>query len=151
MSVTVSYKGRLGNNILQYLMGKYLSHKFDLKLKTDLIVLNDDFEINNSEGGRCIDEIFEVNDDNILEILSMKKIDKGLCLNGYFQNKNIFQNEEIFYFYRNSIVPKKIENPSDLFVHVRLGDIKDDFNLPYQYYENQISKINYNDCFLIIG
>ena len=148
MSVLVNYSGRLGNNILQYLMGKYIAHKFDLKLKTDPVGLNDDFEIRYDEGGRCLEEMIEVNDDNILEILSMDIIDKGVNLNGFFQKKAIFQNEDIVSFYKDSLVPKKIDNTSDLFIHVRLGDIEDTFNLPYEYYENQISKINYNDCFL---
>ena len=148
MSVLVNYAGRLGNNILQYCMGSYLAHKFDLKLKTDPIGLNDDFEIRYNEGGRCLEEMIEANDDNILEILSMDSIDKGIHVNGFFQNKAIFQNEDIISFYKDSLVPKKIDNTSDLFIHVRLGDIKDDFNLPYRYYEDQISKIDYNDCFL---
>lgn len=148
MSVIVSYSGRLGNNILQYLMGKYIAYKFDLNLKTAPIGLNNDFEIINNQGGRSIDEIMEVNDENILEILSQEKIDKGIHLSGYFQSKQIFQNEQIVSFYKNSLIPHKIENTADLFIHVRLGDIADKFNLPYEYYEDQISKIDYKDCFL---
>ena len=129
-------------------MGKYIAHKFDLKLKTDPIDLNNDFEIMHNEGGRSIDEMIEVNDENILEILSQEKIDKGIHLNGYFQNKQIFQNEKITSFYRNSLIPNKINNTVDLFIHVRLGDIADKFNLPYKYYEDQISKIDFQDCFL---
>ena len=101
MSVLVNYKGRLGNNILQYCMASYLAHKFDLRLKTDPVELNDDFEIHYDDGTRCLEEMIEVNDDNILEILSMDSIDKGIRLNGFFQNKTIFQNEDITSFYKD--------------------------------------------------
>lgn len=147
MSVLVDYAGRLGNNILQYCMASYLSYKFDLSLNKSLD-LNDDFEINQKEGGRSLENHIEVNDDNLQEILARKSIDSGIRVKGWFSSRYVFENEEIISYYKKCIVPKKIDNTSDLFVHVRLGDIDKKFNLPYTYYEDQISKINYNDCFL---
>jgi hypothetical protein len=110
--------------------------------------LNEDFEINQKEGGRSLENHIEVNDDNLQEILARKSIDSGIRVNGWFSSRYVFENEEIISYYKKCIVPKKIDNPSDLFVHVRLGDINKKFNLPYEYYKNQISKIDYNDCFL---
>ena len=147
MSVLVHYSGRLGNNILQYCMGSYLAHKFNLFFDKHLD-LNDDFEINKKESGRSIGNHIEVNDDNLQELLSKKSIDSGIKLNGWFSSKYIFENEEILFHYRNCIIPKYVDNTSDLFVHVRLGDIDNKFNLPYDYYHQQISSTSYNNCFI---
>lgn len=147
MSVKINYLGRLGNNILQYLMGQFLAVKFNLSFD-ETINLNDDFDVKKYENGRSFDNVLEINDDNIISYLEKETIDHGIWLNGYFQNKEIFLRQEVIDFYRNTIVPKSINNPSDLFVHVRLGDIQNNFNLPYFYYKNQLSKINYNTCFL---
>lgn len=147
MSVSVNFKGRLGNNILQYLMGQYISDKFDLHFDS-YIDLNDDFEIKRTSGSRFFENKVELNDDNIFYFLEKRNIDHGFLLNGYFQNKNIFDNQNLVDFYRERIVPKFIENPSHLFIHVRLGDIENKFNLPYKYYYDQISKIDYKDSFL---
>jgi hypothetical protein len=147
MSVLVNYAGRLGNNILQYCMGSYLAYKFDLSFDKCLD-LNGDFEINNKEGGRSLESHIEVNDENLQDILSRNSIDSGIILNGWFQSKHIFENEEILSYYKKCIVPKHIDNTSDLFVHVRLGDIDKEFNLPYEYYYQQMSYANYYDCFI---
>lgn len=147
MSVKINYLGRLGNNILQYLMASYLSSKFDLALDqpTDL---NDDFEINKHEGGRHLENVVEVNDSNVMEFLEKDSINHGLLVNGFFQNKDIFLRQDVLDFYRKTIIPKYIPNTSDLFVHIRLGDTEDKSNLPYEYYENQMNKIEYHTCLL---
>ena len=147
MSVMVNYAGRLGNNILQYCMASYLAKKFNLSFSKELD-LNDDFQINGNIDGRSFENHLEVNDENIKDVLSMSSIDRGIFLSGWFQDKSIFENEEILEHYRKSIIPNPIENPSELFVHVRLGDIDKEFNLPYSYYHKQICQIQYTDCFV---
>ena len=147
MTVKITYLGRLGNNILQYLMARYLANKFDLILD-QTIDLNDDFEISAQKGSRHFENLVHVNNDNIMEFLSKERINHGLLLNGYFQNKEIFLNQDILNFYRQTLIPKHIPNTSNLFIHVRLGDISGKLNLPYEYYENQMNKIEYHTCFL---
>jgi hypothetical protein len=144
MSISINYRGRLCNNIIQYLVGQYLSNKFDMKFDSD-INLEPSFNVIKTSGSKTFLNQKIVDDSNILDYLNLETLSSNLLLNGFFQKKEIFLNKHFLNFCKNSIIPKKIENKPDLFVHVRLGDVEQhSMNLPFEYYKNQIDKISYN-------
>jgi hypothetical protein len=145
MSLEINYIGRLGNNILQYLMGQYLSHKFNLQFNAEL-ESNDDFIIHKTSGSKNYSCKVEVNDSNIFDIINTENIKHGIHLNGYFHDRKIFENKHIINFYKSRIIFKPLNGVYDLFAHVRLGDIDNRHNLPYEYYHEQIEKVPYEKC-----
>jgi hypothetical protein len=149
MSIVVHYRGDLCNNLLEYSVAQFLSKKFNLVLNAD-IALGDDFLINKCSGLNTYNNYIEVNDNNILEIFNKSKedINCGLSLNGFFQQKEIFGNEEFKNFIKECIIPKPL-NTADTLVHIRLGDVEQYcMNLPYEYYHNQLLKINYQNIII---
>ena len=143
MSVEIQYHGRLGNNIIQYLVGQYFAKKFNLQFN-NTIDLNQDFEIETFSGSNIYTNKIEINDKNVIDYVNKNTLDCGIILNGFFQLKELFKNNEFLNFCKICLKPKKIDDNIDLFVHIRLGDVEGaNMNLPYEYYEQQIDKINY--------
>lgn len=153
MSVKVLYSKHhrhtsLGNNILQYLAGNYFSKKYDLMMESDVDLDKNYFDINKCKSTKKYENYIEINDNNILYFLNNKDyvLESGVLVNGFFQQKEIFENSDYLNYSRSSIIPKIPKSSNiDLFVHVRLNDISDaKFNLPFDYYDNQIQKIKYD-------
>jgi hypothetical protein len=148
MSVDVQYHGRLGNNIIQYLVGQYFSKKFNLRFNNN-IDLNEHFDIKIFSGLKEYNDKIEINDNNIIDYLNKNSLDCGIIVNGFFQLKELFKNKEFFNFCNVCLKPKKIDDVIDLFIHVRLGDIEQvNMNLPYEYYKEQIDKINHKNILI---
>lgn len=157
MSVEVLYSKHhrhtsLGNNILQYLVGNYFSKKYDLMMESEIDLDKNYFYVNKCESTKKYENRTEINDNNILYFLNNKNyvLESGIKVNGFFQQKEIFEDSDYLNCSRTSIIPKTLQSDNvDLFVHVRLNDISDaKFNLPFEYYDNQIKKINYDSMAL---
>jgi hypothetical protein len=115
--ISITYRGRLGNQIFQYILAQILSEEFDQKIITQ----SPDFSFNKSDTGSEViyDETIIVDDKNYREILKLEDIQKNLHLNGFFQNKSFikdYQNKIIQYLN----IPK--ETKKGIFIHYRLGD-----------------------------
>jgi len=146
-SVRIQYDGRLGNHVLIYLMAQYIAEKYNLYFDQNLWNnnFNDHFIVNKFSGNIIYDQFYTVNDDNIMTFLQQKTLCKGVYLiNGFFQSPEIFKINNLIESYKKYIIPKTLECKNDLFVHVRLGDIKNKFSLPYEYYKKSIEKIKFN-------
>jgi hypothetical protein len=116
--ISIEYNnGRLGNRILKYALARILSEKFNQKIITNPPY----FPFKKSDTGSEIiyDETIILDDENFLEILNLKNIEKNLHLKGFFQNKSFILN------YKNEIknildIPSETKN--GIFIHYRLGD-----------------------------
>jgi hypothetical protein len=145
MSVKLLYRGRLANQLLIYLMGQYFAEKNNLVFNENIESpeMNANFQINKICGMWSYDSFIEIDDTNFQNYLDAN-IHQGVYLTGQFQMPGIFRRDDIVKKYKSYIIPQKIEPIHDLFIHIRLGDISEKFGLPVSYYEQQISKINFN-------
>ncbi len=145
MSVSITYRGRLGNNIVTYLMAQYLAHKNDLVFENSLPEnIDSDFIVNRISGKKTYDNFVEIVDANVLYYINTP-IQSNIHVNDYFQWKEIFEQEDVVNKYKTYIIPKPIETNCDLFVGVRLGDIKNVVSLPFEYYSETIEKIDFKN------
>jgi hypothetical protein len=149
--VTIEYKGRLGNNMFQYISAYFFAKKFGLSLMT--LPIHSDlhfgefFNLNNCYGDIINSPSVIITDDNFLEYLKQTDIPKAhyiFC--GYFQNKNFimdYENEIIKYF-------RPINNKIDeVFVVYRIGDIIDTPKmLSIEYYRKCLNKITFNSGYI---
>lgn len=139
----------MGNYIIIYLLSQFFAEKYNLvseEFPHNQYNLKNDFNINYFCGEKFFKEEILINDDNVLDLLSCDIIEKKIILQGgFFQKKEIFSNSVFSEKVQKYIKPIKINDiKHDLFVHVRLGDVKNSKSLPYEYYKNQIKKINFN-------
>lgn len=149
-SVHINYYGGLGNNILMYLMGQYIAEKYNLLFDNKIQNINDHgssnfydcFDVLYFSGSETHSETLKVTDDNIIDFLKNEKINSNIILDGFFQSPEILKDLKIVSHYKKYIRPKEASG-FDLFVHIRLGDIKFKYSLPYEYYDEQIQKIKY--------
>jgi len=157
MSVKINYSAHhrhtsLGNNILQYLMGQYCAIKFNLLFDCEININKNYFNVNKYSGNNNYNNLIEINDNNCLNIFNKNyEINNcGISIKGYFQKKELFENKNYWDLCKNFIVPKiNASMDVDLFVHVRLNDVADaNMNLPFEYYDDQIQKINCNNIII---
>jgi hypothetical protein len=137
--VTISYQGRLANNIIQYLAGHIFSEKHNLFLKSKPFSsegnFGEFFNFSNSSGEKIGKGFFLIDDNNFLDFLERDNIpDYHYHFVGFFQTLDFLSKYE-----------KKIKNifklnydqteNSSVFVHYRIGDIIDDRRmLPLEYF-----------------
>lgn len=148
MSVKISYRGRLGNKIMTYLMAQYLAEKNDLAFDVEFPEnINDDFIINKVSGKRNYSEFTEIIDANIIHYMKTP-INSGIHVNDHFQWKEVWENEDVITKYKTYIVPKPLKPECDLFVSVRLGDIANSVSLPIEYYDESIRRAKFTTGFI---
>jgi hypothetical protein len=146
-SVKVNYYGRTGNHILMYLMAQYIAEKHNLSFDVrfyDYEGMKHCFDITVYSGTNKYDNEIEITDDNVIDFLKCNALNSNVALKGFFQSPEILGNSHIKESYKKYIRPKQIDTASDLFVHVRLGDILNRHSLPYEYYRDSIRKVNFN-------
>lgn len=148
MSVKISYRGRLGNKIMTYLMAQYLAEKNDLAFDVEFPEnINDDFIINKVSGKRNYSEFTEIIDANIIHYMKTP-INSGIHVNDHFQWKEVWENQDVITKYKTYMTPKPLEPECDLFVSVRLGDITGVVSLPIEYYSETLEKIKFSNGFI---
>ncbi len=146
--ISISYDGRLGNNLFQNFTGIILSEKFKEHIQNPIdntILINPIFE------KKIWSETNRVDNNNFFEILNKDEINFNLNLNDFFQTREIVGliNDK-----KNFIKEIKHTPNKDIFVHVRLGDLLYDINpvknkyADYDYYENIIDKIPFERGFV---
>lgn len=146
-SVKINYYGRTGNHILMYLMAQYIAEKYDLIFDikfNDYENLKTLFDVSVYSGVNSYEIEHEVNDDNVLNLIENDTINHNVILNGFFQSPLILGNPHIKECYKKYIKPKQMMSGSDLFVHVRLGDIQNRHSLPYEYYRDSIQQVKFS-------
>ena len=151
--VSLTYDGRLGNNLIQYFVTYFFAKKFNLYHNVKPFFGQSNwgkyFNIKIHNQGDIGNEIFYVNDDNFLELYNQDALPlKHYMFIGFFQYKNFLNDfrDEIKNILNINYTP--IDN-SQVFIHYRIGDIADDRRmLPIEYYEDAISKINFNSGYI---
>lgn len=149
--VSVRFEGRLGNNLIQYLVAKLFAKKNNLFLKSEPHIENLSCikKIDNTGNNFENSQVVQINDYNFLDFFNEKKIG-----NFHYRFDGFFQKKEFFYKYGDEIkklIDYKIEpkDETDFFIHYRIGD-NDGSNrmLPLEYYIECIEKFGVGKGFI---
>lgn len=159
--VTIKYKGRLGNNLIQYAAGYILAKRTGLALDVnpsrkyrdpgnDVQIFTDFgsvFKIQPPTGNSHTN-IIELNDSNYYKHLNNPKTDTGYELNGFFQDGRLLcdYRDEILDLYQYERNPVKNISKDDAFIACRFGDC---LKLPLtycsiEYIEGQLKNNRHN-------
>ena len=153
-----THNGRFGNLFLVNMAVHFICLKFDLffdykyydyfkqlgiKLHSGKNVYDNNI-ILSDKTFMCIIEC-EVNKSNIIinNNIWCQTSNFVLLLKKYFSKEKV--RDRVI---KNNIYKNKYNNNNDLFVHVRLGDIQNTINSSFDYYNNVISKISFNNGYI---
>ena len=120
--IYVSYRGRLGNKLIQYVLARILGEKFDQFVSYSLDVPDFPLIKTNIINRKIYKKTILVDDDNFLEILESQNLNStNLVVSGYFQNK-LFLSK----YHKNilKLFDINYENKKGIFLHYRLGDFQ---------------------------
>ena len=136
--IEIRWEGRFGNRLFQMSAANILSMKYHSVINNYWDSMDSILLPNKTSGCKYYNKTITVNNDNIEEIFN-KPVKADLLLCDYFQTRWCIEKFIEMNTYLNSY-----EHQNDAtFVHVRLGDIKnDERSLPYDYYRNAIEKID---------
>ena len=143
--VTIEYKGRLGNNLIQHLAGYYFSIKHNLKFNNHNKSFEGLINYNNYIEGEIGSDIVNINDTNFITYLEMDNIEiKHYKFNGFYQTKDFLEKYENEIKSLLNINYSEVDDNS-LFLHYRIGDIQlTQGFLPIEYYENILDNTKYD-------
>ncbi len=116
--IYISYRGRLGNRLIQYSLARILSKKFNEQISPPKI--NFFFKPRYITNYKIHKKNILVDDNNFLEILKLENLEPAnLVLSGYFQDKSFLLK------YRKEIlklIDFNYKEKEGIFIHYRLGD-----------------------------
>jgi hypothetical protein len=149
-------EGRLGNKIIRNIAISFIASKHNIKVKYDSKQECDKLGLLLFNGKRSFKKVVNLTDSNYFSIYNAHSINHGI--NG---NKDFFQSKEIInkiYTFlhtepiksniiKNNPFKNRYNSNSDIFVHVRLTDASK-FNPGYDYYQNTINKITYENLYI---
>lgn len=142
--ITIKYRGRLGNNMIQYAAGWLLAKKTGLFLTTKPIVkyenvgrlkttssdksciVTDFGKVFNIKeiGNYSFTDMVDIDDDNYIEHLTSSREKVGYHLDGFFQDHRLLcdYRGEILDLYQHNKKSEIDISPDDVFVACRFGD-----------------------------
>jgi hypothetical protein len=147
MSVSINYKGRLGNNLFQYIAAHIFAKKFNYSIVST--VIENCFNLPQSTGLVYKNNTLIVNDSNFLELLNSDSIEpRHYKFDGFFQIKDFVLNykEEIKSLFELSYDKN---NENEVFVMYRIGDIEGIRQiLPIEFYEESLKNITFEKGYI---
>ena len=147
--VTINYKGRLANNIIQFIASYFFSKKNNLTLKS-----YPPRELNKQvilPIGRDGSDLVKINDNNFFDFYDKDYVEeKYYLIDGYFQTKRFLEpiREEVKNLF-NFEYEKKSDD--EVFVHYRIGDllnVNSNFVIPVEYYIEALETINFTSGYI---
>ena len=149
--VTINYKGRTANKFIQYTVGHYIAKKYNLKLLAELEWDDKSVMFNEIQYGSIGNNLIVIDDENWSDIItSDKEFDSPhFHLDGFFNDRNFFESFEEDIKLNMSIEYDDTISPDDVFVHYRMGDIKDTrIMLPIEYYYESLDRLKFDRGFI---
>lgn len=145
--VSITYSGRLGNNLFQYVAAYIFAKKFNLKISSG--VVENKFDLPVLIGEETNLPIINVDDNNFMELLESEYLTPAhYRFVGYYQNKNFIlkYGSEIKSLFNLTF----IDTPKDeVFVAYRIGDINGERQmLPIEYYQEALQNINVKNGYI---
>jgi hypothetical protein len=139
--VSITYAGRLGNNLFQYVAAYIFAKKYNLKISSSIVENN--FDLPSLAGDVTGGIIVDVDDTNFMSLLESESLTPAhYRFIGYYQNKDFILK------YRNEIKSlfKLIFtdiSKDEVFVAYRIGDINGERQmLPIEYYQEALRNVN---------
>lgn len=152
--ITVGGWGRLGNHIIRNIAVSLIAKKHDLNATYSYKDEINKLGIDLYSGKNIYNTTCELNDSNYFSIYNVNNINYNLNpISSFFQTKEI---TNLLYNYLHSIKSNIIEKNqfkerydknNDLFIHVRLGDVKD-LNPGIDYYLNTLKNIKFDNMYI---
>tara|TARA_R110000868_G_scaffold5669_3_gene33487 strand:+ start:4326 stop:5090 length:765 start_codon:yes stop_codon:yes gene_type:complete len=143
--ISITYAGRLGNNLFQYAAAYIFAKKFNLKISTGIVynIFNLPSLTSNVTGDATGGNIINVDDNNFMALLESKSlIPANYHFVGYYQNRDFilkYANEIRSLFNLTFVDTSK----NEVFVAYRIGDIENLRQmLPIEYYREALQNIN---------
>lgn len=150
--IQVKYKGRLGNNIFQYVMGRIIAEEHGLYLDAKPLpyFINTNKEI---KGRKLLGNPKKIGKRHNINIY--QKIQQNAILKGYFHIYDHYKNHKYnirdwLWLEKSNLINKYNINNNDVVVHYRLTDYKHKlkWNLSIQDIETMLNNIQYNNMFV---
>lgn len=152
------HNGRLGNiffvNMFLTMMSTKYNLKCNYKYKSNFKKLGISFFKGKKEYSKCL----VVTEKNFMYLLKEKIEPANIVITNdvWFQNKefaqilyNYFRIEKIqSRIIENNYYQNRYRNNNDLFIHIRLGDVKEKMYYLYDYYDKKIASIEYDEAFI---
>jgi hypothetical protein len=152
-----NHRGRLGNIFFINMFLHFISQKFDLKSNYKFNKIFNDLGIIFYSGNIIHNSNLLITEKNYLELLS----NPGKSCNVIIDN-NVWFHDKIFSHMikkciyeeqKNNIISKNLfksryQNNNDIFIHVRLGDMKDITEKMYNYYADILKNTNYDKGYI---
>jgi len=152
---TSLHNGRFGNLFFANMFLHFMSIKYNLKCYYKHEIWFNRLGIYFNKGKNIYKKNLLVNDKNYMHVLknNLEKVNI-IIKNAWFQSKE-FSNMIFNYFNKYNLFEKiknknkykeRYDRNNDLFIHIRLGDIKNrlDNKIKLNYYEKLLNNINYN-------
>lgn len=145
------HNGRFGNLFFINMAMHFMALKLNLKCRYKYFTKFERLGVYLHVGANEYQETNTLSDSTFLQLINSSNIEKqNICIN----NENWFQTKEFAFFLKSyfsishnkqnimshNIFKNRYNNNNDLFIHVRLGDIKDNINNIHLYYEKILSK-----------
>jgi hypothetical protein len=135
--IYITYRGRLGNQIFQYVLARILSEKFNQK------IINNPphfpFEKEKATNRKIYKKNILVDDNNFLDFLELENLQQtNIVISGYFENISLASK------YREKILQMfdiNYQSKEGVFLHYRLGDFNKNIIPNEQYYTYCLDKI----------
>lgn len=144
--VTIVYQGRLGNNLFQYAAAYIFARKFGFALSARMP--NSIFELplptttGIEKSDSLLRETIEVGNENFMALLRQDSVK-----NAHYRFKGFYQLRDFILEHGDEIrgmfsLDYQEQNPSDVFVAYRIGDIANLRQmLPIQYYQEALTRL----------
>jgi hypothetical protein len=145
--VTISYSGRLGNNLFQYIAAYIFAKKFNLKISSDIVANN--FNLPLLESGIVGDTKIDVDDSNFMCLLESDSLELA-----HYHFVGYYQIKEFILKYRHEIkslfkLDYDNQDSDEVFISYRIGDLNGlRLMLPIEYYQDALSKLNFNKGYI---
>jgi hypothetical protein len=155
INTTVGTSGRFCNHFIRNMAAHFISKKNNIKFRysyyNDFKKLGIDLFVGNNTYNRNIN----LTDKNLINYIEEKDTRYNIKCIDYFQipefskilRDYITNSENKEKIMKNNKNNERYNNNNDLYVHVRLGDVKR-FNPGFEYYDNAISKSNFSKGYI---
>ena len=149
--ITINYKGGTCNNFIQFLIGAFLSDRYNLYLNAEFPIKCDNIKYKKVINSKIGHNLVKVSDDNWLDIIENNRnyTDPHFYIDGFFNKKFFFEKYEkqlknFFDISYNCEI-----NPDEVLIHYRIGDLDGSrMVLPIEFYEDALRNCNYTKGYI---
>ena len=153
------HNGRLGNLFFVNMVLHFIALKMNLKCRYKYFNKFKELGINLFVGEKIFEKEFTPNDNNFMDFIQNNDNEKYNIVidnNSWFQNSYFCDSLKLYFnmkhnklrIMNNNIYKNRYNNNTDVFIHIRLGDISENILDIKKYYENALTQITYNTGYI---